>query len=99
MSVEEGTHALADGKQLYTKTFKVWWSHINKIDINAMSRRTVRPKPDLCSSTDSQTYGFHRHNTECMTNVAPSMVRSSSYMDNTLLTPVKSTRTATSSPI
>jgi hypothetical protein len=34
MSVEEGTHILADGKQLYTKTFKVWWSRRIKIGIN-----------------------------------------------------------------
>lgn len=26
MSVEEGTHTLADGKKLFTKTFRVQWS-------------------------------------------------------------------------
>ncbi|CAN9276638.1 unnamed protein product [Alternaria alternata] len=54
MSVEEGTHTLPDGKQLYTKTFRVWWNHINKIGINSLSRRTDRQKPDLYSSMVSQ---------------------------------------------
>lgn len=75
MSVEEGTHTLPDGKQLYTKTFRVWWNQINKIGINSLSRRTDRQKPDLYSSMVSQMYGSCNYNMECTTNIVSSTVR------------------------
>jgi hypothetical protein len=76
MSVEEGTHTLADGKQLYTKTFRVWWSHNYKIGIDSLSRRTDQQEPDLSSSMVSQTYDSHGHDVECITNIVSSTVRS-----------------------
>lgn len=58
MSVEEGTHTLADGKKLFTKTFRVVYSGACAIviGINLLNRPTGPPRQDLFLSMAFQMY-------------------------------------------